>query len=73
MDVREIEEFKATFTTTDRMEAKRLAKASDMAYFIWELTLNGYGRIRRGEFKDYPELIKYLLEENAIIIEDLTN
>jgi hypothetical protein len=55
------------------MEAKRLAKALDMANFIWELVLNGNGRIRRGEFKDYPELIECLLEENAIIIEDLTN
>ena len=65
---------KAIFETEDEMEAKRLAKAGDMASFIWELVHNGWREFKHTDY-DYQkawDVIHRLLEEHSININDLT-
>ncbi len=64
---------KSTFTTDDPTEAKRLAKATDMALFIWELVHNGWRDFKHTDY-DYTKAwdkIHELLEEHNIDIDDL--
>jgi len=65
---------KAKFTTDEPQEIKRLAKADDMAAFIWELVHNGWRKFKHTDY-DYEtawERINELLEEYNIDINDLT-
>ena len=65
---------KVTFETEDPMEAKMLAKAPDMAMFIWELVHNGWREFKYTDY-DYQKAwdkIRELLEEHNINIDDLT-
>lgn len=65
---------RATFSTSDPMEIKRLAKASDMAMFIWELVHNGWRKFKETPYEYEPawERIHELLEEHNINIDELT-
>lgn len=59
---------KATFETEDPKEIIQLAKASDMAAFIWELTHNGWREFKHTDY-DYEKAwykINELLEEYNI-------
>ena len=65
---------KAKFTTKDPQEAKRLAKANDMAFFIWELVHNGWREFKHTDY-DYHKAwdkIHDLLNEHGIDCDDLT-
>lgn len=65
---------KATFETEDPIEIKQIAKAPDMAGFIWELVHNGW-RVFKNTDYDYQkswDKIHALLEEYHIDIDDLT-
>ena len=67
-------------TTKDPKEAKRLAKATDMAFFIFELVCNSRSlldrQLTRKAEEDaldlFYEHINYLLEKYSIDINDLT-
>ena len=61
------------FTTDDPVEAKRLAKAWDMALFIWELVHNGWRDFKHTdyEYEKAWEKINDLLGEYNIKIDDL--
>lgn len=62
-----------TITTDDPQEIKRLAKADDMAMFIWELVHNGWRVFKHTDY-DYEkawERIHELLNEHNINIDDL--
>jgi hypothetical protein len=62
-----------SFTTTDQTEIKRIAKADDMANFIWELVHNGWREFKETNY-DYEKAwgkINELLDENNIVIDDL--
>ena len=62
-----------TFTTKDSLEAKRLAKAEDMAHFIWELIHNGWREFKHTDY-DYQKAwdkIHELLDEHHIDVDDL--
>ncbi len=64
---------KATFTSTDPTEIKRLSKSNEMAMFIWELVNNGWRDFKHTDY-DYHKAwdkIHELLEEHKIDIEDL--
>lgn len=64
---------KTTFQTEDSQETKRLAKANDMAAFIWELVHNGWRDFKHTDY-DYEKAwnkIHQLLEEHHIDIDDL--
>ena len=65
---------KTTFKSKDSQEIKRLAKADDMAMFIWELVHNGWREFKHTEYDYEPawKKINDLLEEHNIIIDDLT-
>ena len=65
---------KATFTTDDPMEIRRLSKADDMATFIWELVHNGWREFKHGDYDYKPawDKIHELLEQFDINIDDLT-
>lgn len=54
---------KVTFTCDDLMDLRRLTKADDMAYFIFDLVYN---------FDSEKDSIKDLLNEYDINIDDLT-
>lgn len=54
---------KVTFTCDDLMDLRRLTKADDMAYFIFDLVHN---------FDSEKDSIKDLLNEYDINIDDLT-
>ena len=65
---------KATFTTEDPAEIKRLSKSEDMASFIWELVHNGWRDFKHTDY-DYQKAwdkIHELLNEYNIDIDDLT-
>jgi hypothetical protein len=62
-----------TVTTNDPSEAKRLAKADDMAAFIWQLVHNGWRDFKHTDY-DYEKAwgkIHELLDEYSINIDDL--
>ena len=64
---------KAKFKSKDPQEIKRLAKADDMARFIWELVHNGWREFKHTDY-DYKKAwnkINELLEEHNININDL--
>lgn len=65
---------KVTFESEDPQEIKRLAKSSDMAYFIWELVHNGWRDFSHTDYDSKPawKKIHELLEEYNIDIDDLT-
>ena len=65
---------KATFESDDPMEIKRLAKADDMATFIWELVHNGWRDFKHTDYDYQPawDKINELLETYRIDIDDLT-
>jgi hypothetical protein len=64
---------KHTFETDDEMEAKRLVKSFDMAYFIWELVHNGWRDFKHTDYNYQPawDKIRELLDRHKIDIEDL--
>ena len=65
---------KVKFTTEDPTEAKRLAKANDMAAFILELVNNGWRDFKHTDY-DYHKAwdkINKLLDDYGIVIDDLT-
>lgn len=65
---------KARFKSKDPYETKRLAKADDMASFIWELVHNGWRDFKHTDY-DYQKAwdkIHELLDEHGINIDDLT-
>lgn len=64
-----------TFRTNNEQEAKRLLKSSDMARFIWELMHNGWRKFKHTDYdyEPYKEMIKELLEEYNIKIDELTD
>lgn len=65
---------KAIFKSKDENEIKRIAKANDMASFIWELVHNGWRDFKHTDY-DYQKAwdkIHELLEEHGIDIDDLT-
>lgn len=65
---------KANFKSNDINEIKRLAKADDMASFIWELVHNGWRDFKHTDY-DYQKAwdkIHELLEEHRIDVDDLT-
>ena len=60
-------------TTKEPIEAKQLAKANDMASFIWELVHNGWRDFKHTDY-DYQKAwdkIHELLDEHGIDIDDL--
>ena len=64
---------KATFKSDDEKEIKRLAKANDMASFIWELVHNGWREFKHTDY-DYEKAwlkINQLLSEYDISPDDL--
>ena len=64
---------KATFKSNDPMEIKQLAKAGDMAAFIWELKHNSWREFKHQDYDYTPYLVKIItmLEEHKIDIDDL--
>jgi len=67
-------DMKVTFETEDPMEVKMLAKANDMALFIWELVHNGWREFKHTdyEYEKAWDKIHDLLKEHNINIDDLT-
>jgi len=65
----------ATFTSEDEQEIKRLAKANDMAMFIFELVNNGWRDFKDTDYDYQPawQKINELLEHYNITINDLTS
>jgi len=64
---------KTKFTSKDPIEIKRLAKANDMAMFIWHLVHNGWREFKHTDY-DYErawQKIHELLAEYNIDIDDL--
>jgi len=64
---------KAIFTTEDKAEMLMLAKANDMASFIWELVHNGWRDFKHTDY-DYEtawKKINELLDEHNIIIDEI--
>jgi len=59
--------------TTNPIEAKRLAKANDMAEFIWELTHNGWREFKHTDYDYEPawKKINDLLDHYGINVDDL--
>ena len=64
---------KAVFKSDEPMEILRLAKANDMAFFIWELVHNGWREFKHTDY-EYEKAwgkINELLEEHGIDIDSL--
>jgi hypothetical protein len=64
-----------TFQSEDEQEIKRLAKADDMAMFIFELVHNGWREFKHTDYNYQPawDKINELLEQYNITINDLTS
>lgn len=64
---------KATFETDDPKEILLLAKASQMACFIWELKHNGWRSFKETDYDYLPawQRINELLEEHGIDPDEL--
>ena len=58
------------FKSEDPMEIRRLAKATDMACFIFELVHNAW-RGEEDESKISMDKVREMLEDNNIIIDDI--
>ena len=65
---------KVWFKAEDDMEARALAKANDMASFIWELVHNGWRDFKYTDYDYQPawDKIHELLDSFNINIDDLT-
>jgi hypothetical protein len=64
---------KVTLEKVSAQQIKRIAKADDMAYFIWELKHNAWRRFKHTDY-DWEkswEVINELLVEHNINTEDL--
>lgn len=63
---------KATFETDDINEIKILAKATDMAAFIWQLVHNGWRCFKHTEYDYQPawDRIRELLNQHHIDIDE---
>ena len=64
---------KARFSSKDPIEIKRIAKADDMAMFIWQLINNGWRVFKHTDY-DYHKAwdrIRELLEEHNINPDEL--
>lgn len=66
---------KVIFESEEEQEIKRLAKASDMAMFIWELVHNGWRDFKHTDYdyQPYKDKIHELLEEYNINIDELVS
>jgi len=64
---------KANFKSKDPKEILRLAKANDMAFFIWELVHNGWRDFKHTdyEYEKSWDKIHELLKEHDIDIDML--
>ena len=64
---------KTTVTTKDPTEAKRLAKADDMAAALWEIIHNGWRDFKHTgyNFERSWDKIREILEEYKIDVDDL--
>ena len=64
---------KVKFTVEDPASIKRLAKAEDMAQFIWELVHNGWREFKHTDYDYEPawKKINELLEEYYINPDEL--
>ena len=64
---------KAIFETEDPQEMRMLAKAQDMASFIFELVNNSWREWKETsyEYEKYLDKINAMLEEHGIDITDL--
>ena len=64
---------KAVFTSEDPVEIRRIAKADDMANFIWELVMNGWRDFKHTDYDYRPawEKINKLLEDYHIDVDEL--
>lgn len=64
---------KATFRSKDPIEIKQLAKAPDMAMFIWQLVHNGWRDFKHTDYDYGPawDKIGELLDEYNITPDDL--
>jgi hypothetical protein len=63
---------KATFTTEDPQEILRLAKANDMAHFIWELVHNGWRELPDDyDCEPFRERIHELLKDHGLDADEL--
>ncbi|WPZ08801.1 hypothetical protein [Roseivirga spongicola] len=64
---------KVTFETEDEKEAKRLAKANDMAFMLWDLVHNGWRDFKHTDY-DYEKSwnkIHELLDQYKIDVDEL--
>lgn len=64
---------KATFTSDNETEIKRLAKSTDMALCLWEIVHNGWREFKTTDY-DYEkswDKIRRILSEHNIDIDDL--
>ena len=64
---------KVIFKSDEPTEIKRLSKANDMAFFIWELVHNGWREFKHTDYdyeKAWDKILK-LLSEHNIDIDDL--
>jgi hypothetical protein len=64
---------KATFTTEEPQEILRLAKSTNMAYFIWELVHNGWRDFKHTDYDYEPawEKIHELLKDHGLDADEL--
>lgn len=64
---------KVTFETENRAEINQLAKAEDMANFIWDLVHNRWRQFKHTDYDYEPawKAIRDSLEEYNIIPDDL--
>jgi hypothetical protein len=66
---------KVKFESDDPIEIKRLAKANDMAYCLWEIANNGWREFKDTDI-DYQrvwDVIHDIMVDNNINIEDLVD
>lgn len=68
--------YKIEIQTEDISDIKKIAKADDMAMFIWELKNNAWRQFKHKEvgsydYNDFCEVISELLDEHNIFIDDL--
>ena len=64
---------KTWFKAEEETEAKRIAKSTDMALFIWQLVHNGWREWKHTDYDYQPawDKIHELLDEYNIIPDDL--
>jgi len=64
---------KIIFETEDEQEAKRLAKANDMAAALWEIVHNVWREFKYSDYDYHPawDKIRDVLDDHGINIDDL--